>query len=207
MTNGLWLAILVILSVLFIVFSTTRLKLHPFLALLSVTFLFGLLSGMDLPRLLDSLQKGFGDTLGRIGVVIVCGMIIGTFLEKSGGAFSMAEAVLKVIGQKRVPLAMAVLGHLVSIAVFADSGFVILLPLAKALSRRARLSLAVSVVALFLGLLSTHVMVPPTPGPLGAAEILGADIGLVILYGLPISFALALIGWLFAVRVARRVSH
>jgi len=203
--NGAWLGILVLFSVLFIVVSTTRFKLHPFLALLSVTFLFGLLSGMDLPKLLDSLQKGFGDTLGRIGIVIVCGLIIGAFLEKSGGAFSLAEAVLNMIGRKRVPLAMAIMGHLVSIAVFADSGFVILLPLAKALSRRARLSLAVSAVALFFGLLSTHVMVPPTPGPLGAAEIMGADVGLVILYGLPVSFLMALVGCLFAVKIASRV--
>ena len=118
------LIILLIISIIFIVVSTTKLNLHAFLALLTVAIFYGLFSGMELPELIAAIQDGFGGTIGKIGIVIIAGTIIGTFLEKSGGAFAMAESILKFIGEKRVPLAMSIVGYFVSIPVFADSGFV-----------------------------------------------------------------------------------
>ena len=199
------LILLLVLSVIFIVITAAKFKMHAFLSLLIVAILFGLLSEMELPTILDSLQKGFGETLGKIGIVIILGTLIGTFLEKSGGAFSMAESILKCIGHKRVPLTMSLVGFVVSIPVFGDSGFIILSPLNKALTKRAGLSLATTAIALVMGLIASHTMVPPTPGPIAAAGILQADLGRVILFGLPISFAVALLGWVFAVRYASRV--
>lgn len=198
-------SVLIILCVLFIVLATTKLKLHAFLALLAAALGFGLLSGMDLALIVDSIKLGFGDTLGKIGIVIIAGTIIGTFLEKSGGAFAMAEAVLRFIGGKAVPLALNLVGYVVSIPVFADSGFVILLPLTRALTKRASLSLATTSLAMVLGLMATHTLMPPTPGPIAGAGILDADLGRVILLGLPISLLVSLIGWLFAVKVASRI--
>jgi len=161
---------------------------------------------MPLSKIAKSINDGFGGTLGYIGIVIVAGTIIGTFLEFSGGAYTLADKILKLIGQKRVPLAMAIIGYFVSIPVFADSGFVILASLNKALSKRAKISLASSAIALSLGLTVTHCLVPPTPGPIAAAGILGADLGLVILFGMLIA-ALALVnGWLFAEKFASRIS-
>jgi GntP family gluconate:H+ symporter len=193
------------LCVLFIVFSSTKFKLHPFLALLFASLAFGLLTGMPLSTIAKSINDGFGGTLGYIGIVIVCGTIIGTFLEFSGGAYTLADRILRLIGEKRVPLAMAITGYFVSIPVFADSGFVILSSLNKALSKRAKISLAGSAIALSLGLTATHCLVPPTPGPIAAAGILGADLGLVILFGMIVA-ALAMInGWLFAEKFASRI--
>ncbi len=195
---------LLLLSVVFIVFSTTKFKMHPFLALLFAAIGFGLFSGMSLERIVESINGGFGDTLGKIGLVIILGVLIGAFLEHSGGAFAIAERVLKIIGKKRVPLSMSIIGYIVSIPVFADSGFIILLPLAKALSKRVKLSLAVSAIALSLGLLASHTMVPPTPGPIAAAGILKADLGLVIFWGLVVSVLGLIPGFIFAKKVASK---
>ena len=201
----MWLAVLLLLSIVFIILSTARFGLHPFLALLLAAFGYGILSGkMPLEDVAKSVNFGFGDTVGRIGIVILAGSVIGTFLEKSGGARKLAERILALVGYKNVPLAMGIIGYIVSIPVFCDSGFVILAPLTKALSRKAKVSLAASAIALSLGLYATHTMVPPTPGPIGAAGILKADLGLVILWGLLVALVALGAGWLFAVLVAAK---
>jgi len=160
---------------------------------------------MPLSQIVLSINSGFGNTLGYIGIVIVAGTIIGVFLELSGGAYTLADRILRVIGEKRVPLAMSVIGWFVSIPVYADSAFVILSPLNKALSKRAKISLAGSAIALSLGLTASHCLVPPTPGPIAAAGIIGANLGLVILFGLPVSLIALFFGWLFAVKIASKV--
>ena len=198
------LIILLLVSVLFIVISTSKYHFHPFLALLFAAVGFGLFSGMPLGEIVKSINDGFGGTIGSIGIVIIAGVIIGTFLEHSGGAFAMAERILKIIGQKHVPLAVSIVGYFVSIPVFADSGFVILTPLNKALSKEAKISLAGSAVALAVGLIVTHCLVPPTPGPIAAAGILDADLGLVIALGLVVSAFALVVGWVFATKVAAK---
>ncbi len=197
--------LLLFLSIIFIVLSTTKLRLHPFLALLFASIAFGLLSRMPLELIIESINTGFGGTLGHIGIVIIAGTIIGTFLEKSGGAFALAESILKKIGKKRIIPAMGIIGYIVSIPVFADSGFVILSPLNKALTKRAGLSLAGTAIVLSLCLMISHTLIPPTPGPIAAAGLLEADLGLVILFGMPISIIVMLLAWLFASKVAARV--
>jgi GntP family gluconate:H+ symporter len=202
----MWLVILLLLSVVFIIVATTKLKLHPFLALLISAFGYGVFCGkMSLADVVKSVNSGFGGTIGYIGIVILAGSVIGTFLEKSGGAFKLAESTLKLVGRKNVPLAMSIIGYIVSIPVFCDSGFVILSSLGRGLSRKAKISLATSAVALSLGLYATHTMVPPTPGPIAAAGLLKADLGLVILWGLLVSLIALAAGWLFAVKFAGRV--
>ena len=176
-----------LLAVALIILATTKLKVHPFIALFVISILYGIVAQMPLAEIITSINDGFGDTLGKIGLIIVLGVIIGAFLEHTGGAFAIAEKVLKYIGSKRVTTAMGVLGYIVSIPVFCDSGFMLLHPLNKSLSKKAKMSIAGSAVALGIGLLASHTMVPPTPGPIAAAGILGADLGLVIAFGFPIS--------------------
>ncbi len=199
------LLILLALSIVFIVFVTAKVKLHPFLALLAAAFGFGILARMPLKEVVASVNAGFGGTVGTIGIVILAGAIIGAFLEQSGGALRLAERVLRITGEKQTPLAMALVGYVVSISVFCDSAFVLLSPINKALARKANVSLAAGAIALSLGLYSTHTMVPPTPGPVGAAGVLGADLGLVILWGLIVGSVATMTGWLFSVTVASRL--
>jgi GntP family gluconate:H+ symporter len=201
----MFLIVLLVISILFIVVSTVKFQLHPFLALIFAAIGFGLFAQMPLLEIAKSINGGFGDTIGKIGIVIIAGIIIGTFLERSGGAFAIADWILKIIGQSHVPLAMAIIGYIVSIPVFADSGFVILMPLNRALSKRAKISLMGPVVALAVGLTATHCLVPPTPGPIAAAGILNADLGLVILFGLVVAAFAAAVGWLFAVKFASKI--
>ncbi|MGE4278259.1 MAG: GntP family permease [Magnetospirillum sp.] len=201
----MWLLFLLVLAIAFIIFATARLKMHAFLALLLTAFGFGILSGMPLDKVVKSVNDGFGGTIGYIGIVIILGSVIGTFLEKSGGAWRLAEGILKMSGKKNVPLTMSIMGYVVSIPVFCDSGFVILSSLNKALAKRAGISLAAGAIALSLGLYATHTMVPPTPGPIAAAGILNADLGLVILWGMIVAAIACAAGWLFAVTIAAKV--
>lgn len=186
------------LIIVFIILATAKLRLHPFLTLLLAAIVMGFLGGLDTGDVITILTEGFGNTLKSIGIVIACGTIIGTFLEKSGGARTMASSVLKLVGEKKSPLAMSITGFIVSIPVFCDSGFVILSSLNKALSKKTGISLTVLAIALATGLLTTHVFVPPTPGPLAAAATVGADIGLVIILGLVAAIPVAGVGLLWA---------
>ncbi len=197
--------LLLILSIVVIVLGTVRFRVHPFLVLLLTALGYGLLAGLPVEGVVEAVQDGFGGILGSIGLVIVLGVVIGSFLEKTGGAQALASAVLRLIGPRRLHAAMALMGYVVSIPVFCDSGFILLHPLNSAMSRRAGVRLAGTAVALALGLLATHVMVPPTPGPLAAAGILGANVGRVILVGLAASLLALLPAVVFARWAGERI--
>lgn len=195
-----------ILSIALIILLTAKFHVSPFLALLLVAITYGLVNGLSASVIIDSINDGFGSTLGKIGLIIVLGVMIGSFLENSGGAFSLAEKVLSIIGRGRVTQAMGIIGYIVSIPVFADSGFLLLSPLNKSLAKRAGMSLAAPAVALMLGLTATHCLVPPTPGPIAAAGMLNADLGKVLLLGLLVS-AFALVMSLLYVRLFVRKTY
>jgi len=201
----MWLIVLLFLSIVFIILTTSKFKWHPVFSLLVAAFAFGGFSGtLSLEEVVKSVNSGFGNTIGFIGIVILAGSIIGKFLEKSGGAFTLAKGTLKIVGKKNVPLALSLIGSIVSIPVFCDSGFIILVPLAKALTKQVKISFASGAMALSLGLLLTHSIIPPTPGPVGAAGILNADLGLVLILGLPVSATGLLAGWFFSTKIASK---
>lgn len=187
-----------IVIIILMVLATTRLRLHPFLSLLLAGVLMGFVGGLNENDVIVTITNGFGDTLSSIGIIIAFGTIIGSYLEKSGGALTLANWVLKIIGQKNSILAMNIAGYIVSIAVFCDSGFIVLSSLNKAISKRTKISLIALGVSLAAGLYATHVLVPPTPGPLAATAALNANLGLVIVLGLIVSIPVSLVGFLWA---------
>src|SRR5690606_21832908 len=130
------------LCVVLIVLMTARFKIHPFIALLLVALLYGFLAGMPAEEIIASVNQGFGGTLGGIGLIIILGVIIGAFLENTGGAYVVAARILKLIGKKNVAPAMGIMGYVVSIPVFADSGFLLLSSLNKSLCKKAGITLA-----------------------------------------------------------------
>lgn len=207
MLSGPLLFLVLLCSVLFIVFATAKWRLHPFLALLTAAFGVGIAVGMPLPDVVAAVNEGFGGLMGSIGIVIVAGTIIGHILEKTGAALRMAEVVLRLVGQKRPQLAMSLIGSIVSVPVFCDSGYVILSSLKKALAKRAMVPLASMSVALATGLYATHTLVPPTPGPIAAAGNIGAEayLGTVILIGLIVAVPTVVVGYLWATRFAGRI--
>ena len=162
-----------ILVVFFIILATIKFKVHPVISLVLAAIFSGLGLGLQPTEITGAISKGFGNTLSGIGLVIAFGTIIGIYLEKTGGTKVMAESIVKVIGLKRSALALNLAGFVISIPVYCDSGFVILSPLNKALSKKSGTSYLVFAIALATGLYSAHVFVPPTPGPLAAASILG----------------------------------
>lgn len=180
------LLLLLLGAIAVIIVTIVRFGLHPFLALLLTSLAFGLLAGLPGGDVVSAIATGFGNTLGAVGPLIVVGVMIGALLETSGGAVALASRVLGWIGRKRVPWGMALMGFVTSIPVFGDSTFIILQSLNRALTSRAGLSLAVTATALAAGLMASHCLVPPTPGPIAAAELVGADLGLVIGWGLVI---------------------
>lgn len=193
------------LAVGFIVVATTRWRMHPFLALLLAALAVGLSAGLEAPKVLAALTNGFARTVGAIGIVIACGCIIGSALEKSGCAQVIAAAVLRLTGERRSLLAMSGTGAVVSIPVFCDSGFVILSSLAKSLARRTGQSMAGFAVALGLGLYTTHCLVPPTPGPVAAAGALGASLGSVIAFGVLVAGPVVAVTYLYARWIGPRI--
>ncbi len=201
MVSGPVAIVLLIVAVILIVYATAKLRMNPFIVLVTVAFLYGLGIGLPLPEVVETVTSGFGGTMAAIGIVIICGTIIGNILEKTGAALSITQAILGVVGEKRAPMAMSVAGFIVSVPVFCDSGYVVLTPLNKALSVQAKRSMVTMAVALGTGLHATHALVPPTPGPIAAAAELNADLGAVIGLGLIAAVFSMAAGYVFAVRV------
>lgn len=180
-----FLSVLIALSL--ILTAIIKFNVHPFIALFVGAIIYGLIAGMSTDLIIKSISDGFGGVLGRIGLLILFGVIIGTFLEKTGGAFVIAQKILSWIGKKFVMLGMMITGYILSIPVFGDSAFIMLNPINKSLSHKGKLPFLATTVALTLGITATHALVPPTPGPIAAAGILGADLGMIIFWGLIVS--------------------
>lgn len=186
-----------VLTILFIIFATAKLKWHPFLVLILSAFLVALFYQVPLNTVAKTISDGFGGILGYIGLVIVFGTIIGLILEKTGAAIVMAESVINVLGPRFPTLTMSIVGAVVSVPVFCDSGYIILNSLKESLAERLHVSSVSMSIALATGLYATHTFVPPTPGPIAAAGNLGleSNLGLVIMVGVVVTAVAVLAGW------------
>ena len=216
MVTGPWLLVILVLGIAAIILLISKFHLHPFIALVLVAYLMAIAAGVPLvdktvdgvttPGIARVITTGFGNTMTSIGIVILLGTIIGAILEKSGGAVKMADVVVKTVGQKHPGLAMSIIGYIVSIPVFCDSGFVILNPFKRALARKTGASAVMMSVALATGLYATHVMVPPTPGPIAAAANLHLEDSMlwVILLGMVVSIPSILIGYAYASKISSK---
>lgn len=179
--------IALIIGLILLIGLIVKTKIHTFLALIIAALFIGIAGGMPYDAVLKSVTDGFGGTLGSIGIIIGFGVMMGQLFEASNAAKRMAYSFIKVLGKGREDIALAITGFLVSIPIFCDSGFVILSPIAKAISKKTGKSVITLGLALAGGLVITHSLVPPTPGPVGAAGIFGANVGLVILWGIVIA--------------------
>ena len=203
----------IILAVVLMVVAISKLKMHPFIVMLVIAMVVGLFwgivdpdSGLTPTEVVNQVKSGFGSIMTSIGIVILCGTIIGTILEKTGAALTMANAILKLVGEKNSVVAMGAMGYVTGIPVFCDSGFVVLSPISRALAQQSNVSLAVMGTALSGGLYATHCLVPPTPGPIAMAGTLEADLGLTILVGLLVSIPAVIVAVLYAKKVASKIN-
>ena len=216
--TGIPLIIAFVLAIAAMIVAISKLKIHPFLAIMAISLIFGLVGGIPLldakvgdktvSGIATVIGQGFSGTFTSIGIVIILGALIGMILEVTGAAFRLADAIVNLIGKKRPVLAIQLMGWIVSIPVFCDSGFVILNPIRKALARRTGASSVAMTVALSAGLYTSHVFIPPTPGPIAAANTLGIGdhLLLVIALGTLVSIPSLVVAYVFAQWVGRRVA-
>lgn len=180
-------------------------KIHTFIALLLAATITGLIGGMPVVDIKDAatgmtttgvitaIKDGFGNTLKSTGIIIGLGVMMGGILEVSGAAEQLAFTFIRWIGKRKEEWALAITGWVVSIPVFADSAIVIFAPLVKAMSSVTGISVVGLALSLACGLQMTHCLVPPTPGPLTAAGLMGVDVGQMILIGMVVSVPMLLV--------------
>ncbi len=203
---GPGLLVLTIASIVLLLFLILVVKLHAFLAMLISSMALGIAAGMAPGAVLKSIQSGFGDALGFIAVVVGLGAMIGRYIEDSGGGRSLADWLLQKFGRDRATLALFVAAYLVGLPLFFEVGFIILAPLVWSLAKESKRSLLVYGIPMTAALSATHSLVPPHPAPAAAAQLLGADLGLVIIYGVAVSIPMAVAGGVFYGRwIAQRV--
>ncbi|WP_237586901.1 GntP family permease [Pontibacter russatus] len=206
MSETTYLLLITVSSIVLLLVLVMRLKIHAFVALLLASTFVGLAAGMPFMELIESLQEGMGNILGFIAIVVGLGAILGKLLEVSGGAEILAQHIISAFGERRTDWALMLTGFIVSIPVFLDVGFIILVPIVYALAKRSGRSLLHFAMPLLAGMAVTHSFIPPTPGPVAVAEILNAPlgwmIGLGIVVGLP---AAALAGPVFGRYISRKI--
>ena len=200
--------IALIITIVWIIWGTAKMKWHPFVVLLIAAFGLALALGEGAFDAVSLINKGFGGTMSRIGLIILLGAMLGELLEKGGATEVIAFKMVK--GLKKLPTtyAMSLIGYVVAIPVFCDAAFILLSPLTKSMSKNAKVSGKALTVALSTGLFAPHVLIPPTPGPLAAAATLGLnDLGLLILAGSILALVLVLTGGWFATRMNRQLQQ
>ena len=193
-------------GIFLLLFLVMKVKLHAFVALLLTSLLVGVTAGMPLNNVIESIQKGMGGTLGFVAVVVGLGAMFGQMLEVSGGAERLAQTLLQRFGEDKSQWSLGLTGFLVAIPVFFDVGFIILVPLVYGLAQKTGRSLLYYGIPLLAGLAVTHSFVPPTPGPIAVANLIGADLGWVILFGTIAGIpAMVIAGPLFGRWIAQRI--
>ena len=205
--TGVPLLITFVIAIVVMILAISKLKLHPFLAIMGVALLLAIIVGIPLADIPGTIGAGFSGTFSSIGIVIILGAMIGFFLEKTGGAIRLADAVVKIVGKKHPEIAIMLMGWIVSIPVFCDSGFVILNPIRKAMVKKTMCSSVAMTVALSGGLYISHVFIPPTPGPIAAAGTLGIGNNLLLVIGMGalVSIPCLVVAYFFAKYIGKRV--
>ena len=205
--SGVALIITFVLAVVIMIVSISKFKVHPFIAIMGIALLLGIVVGIPLKDLPGTIGGGFSGTFTSIGIVIILGALIGVILEKTGAAVKLADMVIGAVGEKKPELAILIMGWIVSIPVFCDSGFVILNPIRQAIRKRTMTSSVAMTVALSAGLYAAHVFIPPTPGPIAAAGALGLGNNLLLIIGLGalVSIPTLIAAYFYAKYIGKRV--
>ncbi len=183
--------------IVLLLFLIAKWRWHVFLALLVPLLIFGIIPGINTNNFIDAFETGFGNTLGSIGVVIVLGSIIAEALRHTGAIQTITQTMVRVVGSSRMPLALTLTGFILGIAIFSDVAYVILNPLVHSAAKLMGVSISVMSIGLVGSLQLTHAIVPPTPGPLAAAALAGADIGKTIIFGGIACLFGSLAGWIW----------
>ncbi len=182
-----------------------RFKMHPFVALVLVSIAVALIGGISVNDLVTTIESGMGSVLGHIAIIIALGAMIGRIIELSGGAQSLAIGLINKFGNRRTPLALTVAGFLLGIPVFFEVGVIIMMPLAYGIAKAARKPLLLFALPMCGAMLVVHAFLPPHPGPVAVAGVFGADIGRILMWGLPLTAVVTLVSYFVAKRMTGKV--
>ena len=209
MLHGYPLLLLIAFAIVFIVVLGTKYKVNPFIVLLLAALLTGIFSGMPILEIANAANEGFGNMMKKIGLVVVLGTLIGTILEKSGSILKIAQFILKLFGENRPIAAITVIGAVIGIPIFCDSGYIILSGLTKPIAQKSKANYVAIVCGLASGLYITHTLLPPHPGSIAGAANLGLKehFGTVILMGLIIAIPVTVVAWWFSSRLKNNLSY
>lgn len=196
---------IILIAVVAMIYAITKMKTHAFLALLIVSILLGLVAGFAPTEIIKMVESGFGSILGSVGIIVLTGGIIGTMLQKSGAALVIANTILGWVGEKHSAMAMAIAGYITGVPLFCNSGYVVLAPVAKAISVKSKVSMAVIASAMSAGLFTTHCFVPLHPGTLAIANSFGANFGILLVLGLIVSIPGTIAGVIYGQKVSSKI--
>lgn len=207
MTPDARLLLLAAAAVVALILLIARVKVHPFVALVSVSLAMGVAAGMPLGGAVKAFQDGVGSALGFIAIVVGLGTMLGKMMVETGAAARIATTLIARFGEARVHWAIMIVAFIIGIPVFFQVGFVLLVPLVFTVARRAGMSVIKIGIPLVAGLSVVHGMLPPHPAAMLAVGAYGADVGRTILYGLVVGLpTAALAGPIFGAWIARRVA-
>lgn len=184
-----------------LLFLIIKVKLHAFVALVLVSVLTALAAGIPVGDVPDAISYGFSNTLGSVALLVGFGVMLGRLLEVTGGAQVLADTLIARFGEKRAPFALGVAALLFGFPIFFDAGLVVFLPIIMTVARRFGGSLLLYGLPAAGAFAAMHALVPPHPGPVAAAEALGASIGVTLLVGVPV----AVLSWYIGVLLVSRV--
>ncbi|QFT90796.1 High-affinity gluconate transporter [Bacillus sp. THAF10] len=187
------LLLYLVISVAIILFSILKLKINPAISLIIGSLFMGIASGMALDETIRAVGSGFGGLLGAIGIPIGFGVILGQLLSDSGGAYNIAHTLVKKTSKEKAVYAIGLSAFILSIPVFYDVTFVILIPLGIALAKETNKPIPYIVGAIAIGAGAAHTLVPPTPNPLAATSILNFDLGLMMMFGVVLGLLAAFV--------------
>lgn len=180
-----WIPVLWVgLSIVLLLFLTIKVKLHSFLALLIVGLLVAFLEGMPLDSLVSAISKGAGNTLAGVGLIVILGAALGQLMTDCGASKKVADVILKTCGTKYLKWGLLFIGSVFGTAMFFEVGFIIMMPLVIGIAKEAKIPYMALVIPSLAALAQAHSLLPPQPGPVALMTTLGADSGLVYLFGL-----------------------
>ena len=189
-------SVYVAFSILAIIILTSKLKVNAFASLFIVSFVLAVLT-IPYDQIVNTMKTGFGNTMGSIAFIIIFGAVIAVILEKTGGAFSIANYIYSKTGNGKAPIAMAITGFVPGLTIFCDTGFIILSGVAKTFSAKSKVAMPMIAAILGCSLFSVHCLVPTHPGALAAAEALHVNIGHLIITGILFSIPATIVAFLY----------
>lgn len=195
-------------SIAYLMIMIAKVKMHPFFAMISACVIVGLVMQLNPSDIVTNITSGFGGILGSLGIVFGLGALLGEMLSESGATEVLADTVLKIAGKKHSSLAMNIIGFIISIPVYMGTAYIILDPMNRSLAYKTKKNVIVYATALSIGLLCTHCLVIPTPGPLAVASTLDLNIGWFVIYAIIVAIPASLVGgWLWGEFLGRKFPY